>query len=421
MDGQPPFREVYVHGLIRDPEGQKMSKSKGNVLDPLDLVDGIALEDLVKKRTTGLMKPETAPKIEKATRKDYPNGIEAVGVDALRFTFAALASPGRDIRFDAGRASGYRNFCNKIWNAARYVLMSCEGKDVGLDATLPATLSQADRWIISKLQKLEAEAAEHFRNYRFDLLAQTLYQFIWNEYCDWYIELSKPALQTGDEAAQRGTRRTLVRVLETWLRLLHPLMPFITEEVWQLVAPLAAKRGETIMLQPYPVAQPEKIDEAAEADVEWLKSFILAVRQIRGELNIPPGKSLPVLAENASPADIERIERLRDSLSFLARIETLRVLGAGEDAPQSAVAILGSMKILVPMAGLIDKDAELQRIAKEKAKLEGNLAKNEARLASEKFVSGAPPEVLEKERARVAQQKQELAALIDQEARIRAL
>jgi valyl-tRNA synthetase len=428
--GDVPFREVYVHGLIRDPEGQKMSKSKGNVLDPLDLVDGISLEDLVKKRTTGLMKPETAPKIEKATRKDYPKGIEAVGVDALRFTFAALASPGRDIRFDAGRAAGYRNFCNKIWNAARFVLMNLGALPEG-DAPLPSLaphaeegaveLSVADRWIISKLQKVEAEVAAHFADYRFDLLAQTLYQFIWNEYCDWYLELSKPALQKGTPEQQRGTRRTLVRVLETWLRLLHPLMPFITEDIWQRVAPLADKPGRTIMLQPYPVAEPAKIDEAAEADVEWLKSFILGVRQIRGELNIPPGKTLPVLVQDATPADIERIERLRDSLCFLAKIETLRVLASGEAAPQSATALLGTTKILVPMAGLIDKDAELQRIAKERAKLEGNLTKNEARLASEKFVSGAPADVLEKERARVAQQKQELAALIEQETRIRAL
>ncbi len=439
--GEVPFREVYVHGLIRDPEGQKMSKSKGNVLDPLDLVDGITLEDLVKKRTTGLMKPETAPKIEKATRKDYPNGIEAVGVDALRFTFAALASPGRDIRFDAGRAAGYRNFCNKIWNAARFVLMNLEVRpesESPLPGPLPQAgegdfeLSVADRWIVSRLQKVEREAAEHFDSYRFDLLAQTLYQFIWNEYCDWYLELSKPGLQNGSPAQQRGTRRTLVRVLETSLRLLHPLMPFITEEIWQLVAPLAGiprsepagkdgRWGETIMLQPYPVAEPAKIDETAEADVEWLKSFILGVRQIRGELNISPAKALPVLVQDATPADIERVERLRDSLTFLAKIESLKVLAPGDTAPQSATALLGSTKILVPMAGLIDKEAELQRIAKEKAKLEGNLVKNEARLSSEKFVSGAPPEVLEKERARVAQQKQELAALIEQEARIRAL
>jgi valyl-tRNA synthetase len=419
--GAPPFREVYVHGLIRDGEGQKMSKSKGNVLDPLDLVDGIALEDLVKKRTTGLMKPETAPKIEKATRKEYPKGIAPVGVDALRFTFSALASPGRDIRFDAGRAEGYRNFCNKIWNAARFVLMNCEDKDVGLDASLPVTLGEADRWIVSRLQKLEAEVAEHVRQYRFDLLAQALYQFIWNEYCDWYLELTKPALQAGDEAAQRGTRRTLVRVLETWLRLLHPLMPFITEEIWQRIAPLADKHGDTIMLQAYPQSQPEKIDEAAEADVEWLKNFILAVRQIRGEMNISPAKAVPVLVQNAASADIERIERLRGSACFLAKIETLRVLATGEAAPYSAVAALGSTKILIPMAGLIDKDAELARLGKEITKRDNELVRLDGRLADDKFVNGAPPAVIEKERARLAQLKQELDTLREQENRIREL
>src|SRR5581483_8281620 len=246
-----PFHEVYITGLVRDPDGNKMSKSKGNIVDPLDIVEGITLDALVAKRVSGLMQPQMAQKIENATRRQYPNGIQETGVDALRFTFLALASTGRDIRFDPKRAEGYRNFCNKIWNAARYVLMNCEGQDTGVDEAQTITLSTADRWIVSKLQRLEAEIAEHFKTYRFDLLATALYQFIWNEYCDWYLELSKPALQQGNAAAQRGTRRTLVRVLETWLRLLHPLMPFITEEIWQRVAPLAAKSGETIMLQPY--------------------------------------------------------------------------------------------------------------------------------------------------------------------------
>jgi valyl-tRNA synthetase len=299
--------------------------------------------------------------------------------------------------------------------------MNCEGKDVGLDAALPVTLSEADRWIVSKLQKLEAEVAEQVKTYRLDLLAQSLYQFIWNEYCDWYLELTKPALQNGDEAAQRGTRRTLVRVLETWLRLLHPLMPFLTEEVWQRVAPLAGKQGATIMLQPYPLSQPEKIDEAAEADVEWLKSFILGVRQIRGEMNISPAKALPVLVQDAAPAEVTRIERLRDSACFLARIESLKVMASGEAAPYSAVAALGSTKILIPMAGLIDKDAELARLGKEKAKRENELAGLETRLADDKFVNGAPPAVIEKQRARIAQLRQELATLREQESRIREL
>ena len=425
-----PFRDVFITGLVRDPEGNKMSKSKGNVLNPLDVVDGITLEDLVKKRTTGLMKPETAPKIEAKTRKDYPSGIEAVGVDALRFTFAALCTNGRDIRFDAGRAAGYRNFCNKIWNASRFVLMNLGALDeegaapVALDGDF--TLSTADRWIISKLQKVEAEAAEHFANYRFDLLSASLYQFIWNEYCDWYLELTKPVLQNPEtsaeaEAAKRGARRTLARVLETALRLLHPIMPFVTEEIWQRVAPLAGKTGATIMLQPYPQAQPEKIDEAAEADVEWLKGFILGIRQIRGEMNIAPGKPLPVLVQDASADDAARVARFAANLGFLARTESIQVLAAGEAAPQSATALLGQMKILVPMAGLIDKAAELARLAKLRTKLEGDLEKNEARLASEKFVNGAPAAVLERERARVVQQKTELATLREQEARIAAL
>ncbi|WP_293397425.1 valine--tRNA ligase [Nevskia sp.] len=423
-----PFKDVFITGLVRDPEGNKMSKSKGNVLDPLDVVDGITLDALIAKRTTGLMNPATAPKIEAKTRKDYPKGIEAVGVDALRFTFAALATNGRDVRFDAARAEGYRNFCNKIWNASRFVLINVGALDaetgeataaVSLDGEV--TLSTADRWIISRLQKLEAEAAAHFEAYRFDLLAASLYQFIWNEYCDWYLELTKPVMQGSDELAKRGARRTLVRVLEVWLRLLHPIMPFITEEIWQKVAPLAQKTGKTIMLEPYPVANPERIDEAAEADVEWLKGFMLGVRQIRGEMDIPPGKPVPVLIQNTSAADAERIARFESSVSFLARLESIRVLGAADEAPQSATALLGSMKILVPMAGLIDKAAELARLAKLKAKLENDLKMNEARLASDKFVNGAPAAVIDKERARVAQQKAELATLSEQEARISAL
>ncbi|SEP77996.1 valyl-tRNA synthetase [Solimonas aquatica] len=415
-----PFREVYITGLVRDPEGNKMSKSKGNVLDPLDVVDGISLDELVKKRTTGLMKPETAPKIEAKTRKDYPNGIEAVGVDALRFTFAALATQGRDIRFDAGRAAGYRNFCNKIWNAARYVLMNAEGQDCAQDGGSDYALSEADRWIISRLQKLEAEAAEHFASYRFDLLAQALYQFIWNEYCDWYLELSKPALQQGSAAQQRGTRRTLVRVLETWLRLLHPLMPFITEEIWQRVAPLAGVSGATLMQQRYPQAVAEKIDEASEADIEWLKAFILGVRQIRGEMNIAPGKILPLLLQNAGDADRARLTRLQQAIEFLARVEAPRVLAADEAAPQSATALLGAMKLLVPMAGLIDKDAELARLAKQIAKLESDLGKTQTRIENPNF-GKAPEAVQQQARELHAKQLADLAALQDQIERIRAL
>ncbi len=414
-----PFHEVYITGLVRDAEGNKMSKSKGNILDPLDLVDGIELEALVSKRVTGLMQPQMAAKIEAATRRQFPKGIEAVGVDALRFTFLALASTGRDIRFDAARASGYRNFCNKIWNAARFVLMQCEGQDCGQSGD-DVVLSPADRWIISKLQKVEAEAAEHFRTYRFDLLAQSLYQFIWNEYCDWYLELSKPALQSGDAAAQRGTRRTLVRVLEVSLRLLHPLMPFITEEVWQRIAPLAGRSGPSIMLQDYPVAVPERVDEGAEADIDWLKSFILGVRQIRGEMDIPPGKPLPVLLQNASANDRERLGRLAGSIQFLARVEAPRVLDDSETAPQCAAALVGTMKVLVPMAGLIDKDAELARLSKQIAKLESDMAKTEVRVSNPNF-GKAPEQVQQQTRDLLAKQVQDLAALRDQQERIQSL
>ncbi|MGQ0622400.1 MAG: valine--tRNA ligase [Panacagrimonas sp.] len=429
-----PFREVYITGLVRDPEGNKMSKSKGNVLEPLDVVDGISLEDLVKRRTTGLMKPETAPKIEAKTRKDYPKGIEAVGTDALRFTFAALATQGRDIRFDAARAAGYRNFCNKIWNASRYVLMNCEGQDCGVDPVSEVRLSTADRWIVSRLQKIESEVGEHFRTYRFDLLAQALYQFIWNEYCDWYLELSKPALLHGDAAQQRGTRRTLVRVLEAWLRLLHPLMPFITEEVWQRVAPLATPRrepllrggpgagveGDTLMLRPYPVAQPGKIDEPAEADIEWLKGFILGLRQIRGEMDISPARLLPVLVQNASGLDCERLAAMSASIEFLARVESPRLLGSSEEAPQSASARLGEMNLLVPMAGLIDKDAELARLARQITRLEADLAKTEVRIANPNF--GKAPETVQSQARELGEkQRRDLAALHEQSQKIAAL
>jgi len=430
--GEVPFKEVYITGLVRDPEGNKMSKSKGNVLDPLDVVDGIALEDLVKKRTTGLMKPETAPKIENKTRKDYPKGIAPVGVDALRFTFAALATQGRDVRFDAGRAEGYRNFCNKIWNASRFVLMNLGAIDgeTGAALTPPSldgevVLSSADRWIISKLQRLEAEAAQHFASYRFDLLSTALYQFIWNEYCDWYLELSKPALLNGTPEEQRGTRRTLVRVLEVWLRLLHPLMPFVTEEIWQKVAPLAGKvpvEGKffTLMTQPYPIAVPERIDEAAEADIEWLKGFILGVRQIRAQMDISPGKVLPLLIQNASGSDAARIAAMAGSIGFLARVEPPKVLVAGDEAPESSTALLGEMKLLVPMAGLIDKGAELARLAKQIAKLESDLALNTGKLANPNF-GKAPPAVQQKTHDLIAQQSRDLEALRVQSRKIEAL
>ncbi len=416
-----PFREVYITGLVRDPEGNKMSKSKGNVLDPLDVVEGISLEDLVRKRTTGLMRPETAPKIETKTRKDYPKGISPVGVDALRFTFAALATSGRDIRFDAGRAEGYRNFCNKIWNASAYVLANVEGQDVGLDANAPVTLSVADRWIISRLQAVEAEVATQLAAYRFDLVAQALYQFIWNDYCDWYIELSKPALKQADTAALRGTRRTLVRVLEAWLRLLHPIMPFITEEIWQRVGPLAGKAGETIMLQPYPQADASKRDPQAEAEMAWLQGFILGIRQIRGEMDIAPGKLLPLLVMNASAQDQARTTRHRAVIDFLARVQDIRFLAAGESAPDSATALLGEMKLLVPMAGLIDKSAEIARLQKQIEAKRKVINGSEQRLANPQFVANAPAAVVEKERATLAEHQRAVSELETQLTRIQSL
>ncbi|HUR42333.1 MAG TPA: valine--tRNA ligase [Verrucomicrobiae bacterium] len=418
--GQVPFREVYITGLIRDAEGQKMSKSKGNILDPLDLVDGISLEDLVAKRTGGLMQPQMARKIEAATRKQFPDGIAAVGVDALRFTFAALASPGRDIRFDASRAEGYRNFCNKLWNATAYVLANCEGQDCGQDESVPVARSAADRWIVSRLQKVEAESQQHLRDYRFDLLAQALYHFAWNEFCDWYIELSKPALKQGDTPAQRGTRRTLVRVLEALLRLLHPLMPFVTEDLWQRVAPLAGPSGPTIMLQPYPIAEPSKVDEAAEADIAWLQGFALGIRQIRGEMNLSPAKPVPVLMQNATQGDVERLHRLKDALMFLARIEEPYFLEATETPPQSAVALHGQMKILVPMAGLIDVAAERARLAKDIARREQEIGRGETQLNNPNF-GKAPQHIQDGARAQLAQKQRELSELKQQLERLAAL
>ncbi len=409
--GDVPFREVYIHGLIRDSDGQKMSKSKGNVLDPLDLIDSIELEALVTKRTTGLMQAEMAPKIEKDTRKQYPQGIPAFGTDALRFTFAALASTGRDIRFDLGRIEGYRNFCNKLWNASRYVLMSTENRDL-----TKGELSLTDRWIISRLQQLEAQIHQHLNTYRFDLAAHALYEFTWNEYCDWYLEFSKPVLQNGTEAAQRGTRRTLVGVLEALLRLLHPFMPFITEELWQRVA----ESGDTIMLQPYPQAQAEKIELETEQEIEWVKQFILGVRRIRAEMDIAPSKPLPVLLQNGSSDDQQKWQTHSSIITRLARLESVTWLET-EEAPESAIALVGEMQILIPLAGLIDKEAELKRLNKELEKLHKELAKCTAKLDNPKFTERAPAEIVEKERQRVADMSASLQQLEAQAARIRAV
>jgi valyl-tRNA synthetase len=426
QDGTPqiPFKTVYVHGLVRDNQGQKMSKSKGNVLDPLDIIDGIDLETLVQKRTTGLMNPKDAQKIDKQTRKEYPEGIQAYGTDALRFTFCSLASTGRDIKFDMGRVEGYRNFCNKIWNATRYVLMQCEDQNCGQDGSTDYELSVADKWIISKLQLAEKQVAEALDSYRLDLAAQAIYEFIWNEYCDWYLELSKPILfdkSEGSEASKKGTRRTLIRVLETTLRLTHPLMPFITEEIWQKIKPLAGVSGETIMQARYPVADESKIDQQALKDVEWLQAVILGVRNIRGEMNISPAKDLNVLFKNGSADDQVRLQANQQFLKKLASLETVTWLNSGDTEPMSATTIVGQMEILVPMAGIIDKDAEIARLTKELNKLMQDIERTEAKLGNAAFVEKAPIEVVANERKRVAENKISVEKLREQIQKISAL
>lgn len=420
-DGTPqiPFKTIYVHGLVRDGQGQKMSKSKGNVLDPLDIIDGIELESLVKKRTSGLMRPQDAPKIEKQTRKEFAEGIAAYGTDALRFTFCSLASTGRDINFDMGRVEGYRNFCNKIWNAARYVLMQCENQDCG-QHNEPVELTLADRWIISQLQHTEAEVTRHLEQFRFDLASQTLYEFIWNQYCDWYLELSKPVLwdETAPIERLRGTRRTLVRVLEATLRLAHPFMPFITEEIWQSIKALASKTGDTIMLQAYPVADESKIDKQAEADIEWLKAFINGIRNIRAEMNINPGKPLEVILNRLNANDQRCLKENETFLKKLAKLDSITLLAANTEAPPSATALVGDMEVLVAIAGLIDKEAELARLDKEIQKLIAEIQRTNGKLSNVSFVEKAPAEVIDKERSKLAETEQVLARLNEQRIKI---
>ncbi|MEE4249699.1 MAG: valine--tRNA ligase [Alcanivoracaceae bacterium] len=420
---QVPFKTVYVHGLVRDAEGQKMSKSKGNVLDPLDLIDGIDLEALAAKRTIGLMNPKDANKIDKRTRKEFPDGIQSYGTDALRFTFLSLASTGRDIKWDMGRIEGYRNFCNKIWNAARYVMMNTEEQDCGLNPADEVTLSLADRWIISALQRAEKEVADALDQFRFDQASHAAYEFIWNEYCDWYLELSKPVLY-GDEYSdteKRGTRRTLVRVLESILRLVHPFMPFISEEIWQRIAPLAGVQGETIMLAPFPMPEQDKLDSTAEADTEWLKEVITAIRNIRGEMRIPPGKALPLYLHNGDEQDRRRLDENRNFLSRLAKLENIVWLSPEQSAPPSVTQLVGRMEILVPMAGLIDKTAELDRLGKEIQKLKQEVGRADERLKNPGFADRAPAEVVAKERDKLNEYRSQLAKLEDQAEKIKYL
>ena len=438
MDGVP-FREVYIHGLVRDGDGNKMSKSKGNILDPIDLIDGIGLDELIAKRTTGLMQPQLAPQIVAATRRQFPDGIPAYGTDALRFTFCSLATQGRDIRFDLGRIGGYGNFCNKLWNAARFVLLNAENEDCGRDGG-EVKHGLPERWILSLLQRTEAQVRSAMEGYRLDLAAQAIYDFTWNEYCDWYLELSKTVLAdqggTGpfrdfrgrsgvmpDLARLRGTRQTLVRVLEAVLRIIHPLMPFVTEEIWQRVAPLAGRSGPSIMLEPYPAPRPELDDAEAVEHMTWLKELILAIRRVRGELDLPPGRKIPVVL--VGPSDTER-SRLRGReatpyVQALARVDTIDILEAGAPLPKSATALVGDLEVHVPLEGIIDKDAEIGRLERQLHKIGKNLDRSRAKLGNPSFRDRAPAEVVEKERRRAAEFESSIGKLEAQLESLRAL
>lgn len=415
--GDVPFKEVYIHGLVRDAEGQKMSKSKGNVLDPIDVIDGIKLDSLVKKRTAEMMQPHLAEPIEKITRKTFPQGIPAYGTDALRFTFAALASTGRDIRMDSNRIEGYRNFCNKLWNAARYVLMNTENQDNGLGDKV-CQYSQADRWIESRLQNVITTTTNAIENYRFDLAANSLYEFTY-EYCSWYLELAKISLQKGDLEQQSGTRKTLLSVLENILRLAHPIMPFITEEIWQRVAPLVGIEGTTIMLQSYPIADQALHDQQAIDEVEWLMQCILGVRRIRGEMNIAHGKPLDVLLQDGTEADRKYLYNMQPYLKTLGRLQTISWLASDQQPPESAIAPVGAMKILIPMAGLIDTEAEIARLGKEIQKIEKELTRVEGKLKNANFIERAPKEVIVKEQAKLKKYHLALTQLQEQLTKIK--
>jgi len=417
-----PFHTVYVHGLVRDSHGQKMSKSKGNVLDPIDLIDGIDLESLVTKRTSGMQVPKLKQKIEKQTRKEFPEGIAAYGTDALRFTYYSLASTGRDINFDVGRIEGFRNFCNKLWNASNYVLMNTEGEDCG-QSDAGYELTVADRWIISRLQQAEQAVADGFTSYRLDLASQAIYDFVWKDYCDWYLELTKPVLWNENASAeqQRGTRRTLVRVLEATLRLAHPLMPFITEEIWQRVKALANVNADSIMIARYPESDSSKIDEAALTDVEWLKSVIIGVRGIRGEMNVSPSKALPVFLVNGGENDKRCLQENEQFLAKLASLDSITWLDDAAEVPLSATTLVGEMEVHIPLAGLIDKDAELSRLDKEIGKLDKNIQALNGKLSNAKFVENAPADIVQKEKDRLEECRAAFAKLEEQKQKIAAM
>ncbi|WP_336148683.1 valine--tRNA ligase [Acinetobacter ursingii] len=409
---QVPFKTVYVHGLVRDGEGQKMSKSKGNVLDPLDLIDGIDLESLVAKRTFGLMNPKQAEKIEKSTRKEFPEGINAYGTDAVRFTFCALANTGRDIKFDLKRVEGYRNFCNKIWNATRFVLMNVEGQTVAQEAR-PELWELPEQWIISRLQKAEQAVHQAFATYRLDLAAQTIYDFIWNEYCDWYVELTKPVLNDAEVSSERKAevRRVLLAVMEASLRLAHPLMPYLTEEIWQTLAPMIGKGGDTIMTAQYPVPEAAKINEQAEADMQWLQGLIGAVRNIRGEMGLGNARLLPVLLQNISDAERTQIERIQPLFKALAKVESIEFLTKDQEPPLSSSSVIGHASVFVPMKGLIDPKAELGRLQKDLDKVQKQHDQIANKLGNEGFVAKAPAAVVEGEKAKLAECADQLSKI----------
>ncbi len=420
--GKVPFKDVFITGLIRDSEGHKMSKSKGNVLDPLDIIDGIDLESLLAKRTSNLMLESVRNRIIKATEKEFPNGINAYGTDALRFTYCSLASTGRNVRFDVGRVEGYRNFCNKLWNAARYVMLNTDEERVDFgDGAFQ--YSPADQWILSRLQHTIGKVHHYFETYRFDLLANTLYEFVWHEYCDWYLELSKPVLQDEHSLAplKRGTRRTLINVLDQILKLLHPLMPFITEEIWQRTTKFTNENGISIMLSSYPQVDKEFIDDIIEEELDWLKAVIQAIRTIRSEMSIAPSKLIPLCIRNCSPTLKQRIEKYQQILTAMSKIKEINYLSADEKAPASATAVLGEIELLIPMADLIDKEAELSRLAKEVSKLDKDISLAQGKLSNPKFTDKAPAEIIAKEQEKLAQALQAKEKLLQHQMRIESL